>query len=127
MTAYGAPRSTDDLDIIVNPSDVARVLEAVRALGYVFAALPLRFDQGTDRERVVQRVTKIEDGEHLVLDVLSASGPFVGALADTVRVRLPDGELELVSRSTLERMKRLAGRPKDLADLEELEKQDEQS
>lgn len=30
-------------------------------------------------------------------------------------------------RSTDERMKRLAGRPKDLADLEELEKQDEQS
>lgn len=127
VTAYGAPRSTDDLDIIVDPEDVARVLDAVRPLGYLFVALPLHFDPGTEKERVVQRVTKVEAGQHLMLDILSACGPFVGALAETVRVRLPEGELTLVSRATLERMKRLAGRPKDLADLEALEKPDEQS
>lgn len=125
VTAYGAPRSTEDLDIIVFPIDVTRVLDAVRPLGYVFAALPLRFDEGTERERVVQRVTKVVDGEHLVLDLLSAVGPFDDALADVVEVDLPAGGLRLVSRATLERMKRLAGRPKDLADLEALARLEE--
>ncbi|MCR9164058.1 MAG: nucleotidyltransferase family protein [Nannocystaceae bacterium] len=125
VTAYGAPRSTDDLDILVRPDDVSRVLEEVRRLGYVFAALPLCFDEGTERERQVQRVTKLLEGQHLVLDLILAAGPFEGSLDDRVEVRLAEGPLRLVSRSVLEHMKHLAGRPKDLADLEALRKLEE--
>ena len=121
VTAYGAPRSTDDLDILVAPEDVPSALEAVRPLGYVFAALPLRFDEGTHRERTVQRVTKVDEGAHLVLDLINATGPFEGSLRDAIEVRLPDGPLRLVSKLTLLEMKRLAGRAKDLADIEALE------
>ncbi len=127
VTAYGAPRSTDDLDILVAPEDVPDALEAVRPLGYLFAALPLRFEEGTHRERTVQRITKVEQGAHLVLDLISATGPFEGSLTDTVEVRLPEGPLRLVSKPTLIAMKRLAGRPKDLADLEALEAMEEDS
>jgi hypothetical protein len=36
-------------------------------------------------------------------------------------VRLPEGPLSVVSRGTLIRMKRLAGRAQDIADIEKLD------
>ncbi len=121
VTVHGATRSTKDLDILVLPSDVARVLEVVRPLGYVFAALPMIFEEGTPRERHVQRVTKIVGKDHLLLDLLAAAGALAGTLEDRLEVRLEEGPLMVVSRETLIRMKRLAGRAQDLADLERLE------
>ena len=72
VTAHGATRSTKDIDVLVAPDDVARALDAVRPLGYTFVALPMTFEAGTERERHVQRVSKIEGKEHLVLDLLLA-------------------------------------------------------
>ena len=76
VTIHGATRSTKDIDILIAPTDVDKALDAVRAIGYKFAALPLVFDEGTARERHVQSVSKIEDGEHLSLDFLR--GALVG-------------------------------------------------
>jgi len=121
VTLYGATRSTKDIDLLVSPADVPRALDAVRPLGYVFPAFPMTFDAGTERERHVQRVSKIEGTEHLLLDLLIADAAFEGALDDRVEVQLPAGRLVVVSRPVLLRMKRLAGRTQDLADLEKLE------
>jgi len=121
VTAHGATRSTKDIDVLVAPDDVARALEAVRPLGYSFVALPMTFDAGTPRERHVQRVTKIDGSEHLLLDLMLADAALAGTLDDRARVDLAEGPLSIVSRATLIRMKRLAGRPQDLADLEKLE------
>lgn len=121
VTMHGATRSTKDIDILVAPDDVPAALEAVRPLGYKFAALPMVFDEGTARERHVQRVSKVEGNQHLVLDLLLEKGAFVGFLADRVHTTLPEGTLCVVSRASLVAMKRLAGRHQDLADLEKLE------
>jgi hypothetical protein len=125
VTIHGATRSTKDIDILVAPADVAAVLETVRPLGYTFAALPMTFDEGTDRERHVQRVSKVEGDEHLMIDILVADAAFDGTLDDVLEIDLPEGPLAVVSRPTLIRMKRLAGRAQDLADLEKLERPDE--
>jgi hypothetical protein len=121
VTLYGATRSTKDIDLLVLPADVPRALDAVRPLGYAFPAIPMTFDAGTERERHVQRVSKIEGNEHLLLDLMLATAAFEGALDDRVEVQLPTGPLVVVSRTVLIRMKRLAGRNQDLADLEKLE------
>lgn len=84
----------------------------MRPLGYTFAALP--------RERHVQRVSKIAEGRTLTIDFLLARAAFEGLLDDALEVELPAGRLSVVSRAGLEAMKRLAGRPQDLADLERL-------
>lgn len=120
VTIHGATRSTKDIDILIAPADVDRALDAVRAIGYKFAALPLVFDEGTARERHVQRVSKIEDGEHLLLDFLLERDAFAGLLANTIEVDLPEGPLQVVGREVLVAMKRMAGRNQDLADLEKL-------
>ncbi len=125
VTAYGATRSTKDIDIVVARSDLAAALDAIRPLGYAYSALPMTFDAGTERERHVQRVTKLEGSEHLLLDLLVAEAAFAGALDDRIEISLPEGPLVIVSLSTLIRMKRLAGRPQDIADLEKLGAVDE--
>jgi hypothetical protein len=125
VTMHGATRSTKDIDLLIMPADVSRVLDAVRPLGYVFAAIPMTFGAGTERERHVQRVSKIEGSEHLLLDLLVADAAFEGALDDRIEVQLPDGPISVVSRAMLLRMKRLAGRPQDIADVEKLEGADE--
>lgn len=125
VTAHGATRSTKDIDILILPADLARALEAVRPLGYTFPALPMTFDDGTERERHVQRVSKIDGTQHLLLDLMLADAAFTGALDDRIEVLLPEGPLVIVSRATLIRMKRLAGRAQDLADLENLEASNE--
>lgn len=121
VTIHGATRSTKDIDILIAPDDVTTALEAVRPLGYKFAALPMAFDEGTARERHVQRVSKIEGDQHLVLDFLLERAAFAGLLASSVEVVLPEGSLWVVSRDVLLTMKRLAGRNQDLADVEKLE------
>lgn len=117
VTIHGATRTTKDIDILVPRDRVEEVLELVRPLGYLFAALPMTFDAGTDEERHVQRVTKVDGDAHLVLDLIFEEAAFAGLLADRIRVEHPDGALTVVSLETLARMKRLAARPQDLADL----------
>ena len=125
VTVHGATRTTKDIDILVARADLARALDAVRPLGYAFPALPMTFEAGTERERHVQRVSKIDGREHLVLDFILAESAFAGALDDRTEIALPAGPLAVVSRATLIKMKRLAGRAIDLADLEKLETPDE--
>lgn len=125
VTMHGATRSTKDLDLLVRPEDLAQVIELVRPLGYAFAALPMTFDPGTPRERHVQRISKIAGDAHLVLDLLLADAACAGALDDRVVLPLAEGPLAVVSRATLIRMKQLAGRPQDVADLEKLAAIDE--
>ncbi len=126
VTVYGATRSTKDIDILVAPGDLPRALDAVRPLGYAFPAFPMTFDEGTDHERKVQRVSKLQDGEHLVLDFLLEEASLAGCLDGATKVDLPEGPLIVVSRDVLLRMKRQAGRTQDLADLEKLEAADDE-
>jgi hypothetical protein len=121
VTIHGAVRSTEDIDILVAPEDVARVIELVRPLGYTFAAGPMTFEANTPRTRHVQRVSKIVGSEAITLDILHADDAFEGFLDDRVQLVLPEGPITVVSRAVLIRMKRLAGRSQDLADLEKLE------
>ena len=124
VSAHGAPRSTKDIDIIVAAEDLQLALDAVRPLGYAFLALPMTFDAGTERERNVQRVSKLQGSDHMLLDLLLANSSLAGALDDRLEVQLPEGPLAVVSRATLIRMKQLAGRAQDLLDLEQLERSD---
>jgi hypothetical protein len=124
VTAHGAPRSTKDIDIAVAPEDLHAALRAVAPLGYDIAAAPMTFGIGTPQERHVQRISKIERGEHLVLDLLIADAAYADILDGRITVELPTGPLTVVSREVLIRMKRMAGRPIDLDDLERLENGD---
>jgi hypothetical protein len=121
VTAHGATRSTKDIDILIRPADVATVLATVHPLGYAYPALPMIFDEGTERERHVQRVSKIDGKDHLLLDLLLEDAALRDTLHDRITIDLPEGPLFVVSKETLIRMKRFAGRDQDLADIAQLE------
>lgn len=121
VTAYGATRSTKDIDIVIAREHLVAALAAVAPLGYAIPAAPMTFGAGTSQERHVQRVNKIVGAQHLVLDLLIAEAAYAGVLDDRIDVELPAGTITFVSRDTLLAMKRLAGRPIDLADIEKLE------
>lgn len=121
VTAYGATRSTKDIDIVIAREHLVAALAAVAPLGYTISAGPMTFGAGTSQERHVQRVSKIVGAQHLVLDLLIAEAAYARVLDDRIDVELPAGTITFVSLDTLLAMKRLAGRPIDLADIEKLE------
>jgi hypothetical protein len=121
VTIHGATRTTKDIDLLVRRDDVARILDAIRPVGFASVDLPSTHDAGTAQERSFQRVTKLEGEHSLVVALMVEEGALAGFLADRIVIELPEGPLHVVSREALLRMKRLAGRIQDLADLERLE------
>lgn len=83
------------------------------------------FEAGTARERLVQRVSKLVDGEHICVDLLVARAAFDGLLDDKVALDFDGRRLSVISRAGLIRMKTMAGRDQDLADIARLEADDE--
>jgi hypothetical protein len=120
VTLHGHVRSTKDIDLLVLPGDVDRILDLLRPAGWRFVGLPITFERGTGRERRLQRVSKIRDEQVLTLDLLIVGPVFAEVWASRIALAGPDGTLWAVSIDGLATMKRLAGRKQDLADLEHL-------
>jgi hypothetical protein len=114
---HGHPRATQDLDVWLR-RDLAtaeRVVEVLRAFG--FDAPELRPELFLDPERLVRL------GEPpMRLELLtSVSGlDFEESHRRAVRTELEGVPVAIVSLPDLRANKRAAGRPRDLADLEEL-------
>lgn len=123
VAIHGHPRATMDIDLLVQPEQVPLALAAAQAAGFDIPARLMTFGLRTATPRQVQRVSKLDPdtGALLSLDLLLV-GPTLddvwrGRIAVTWRGRA----IWLVSRDGLATMKRLAGRPQDLADLAALE------
>jgi len=118
---HGFARATKDIDIIVRPEDVDAVKAAVKVIGYEFPALPMRFSGGI----AIQRVTKIEGSQHRILDCLLSEGPLADIWGHVEKGSHPKlGVIPVLSKARLIIMKRAAGRPQDLVDIERLESGD---
>lgn len=120
VTLHGHVRATKDIDILVRAEDVEAILGRLLPLGWRYVAFPMTFDAGTSKERRVQRVSRIEAGRVLTLDLLIASELYAQAWATRQTVDVPGGRLSIVSIEGLLAMKRIAGRPQDLADIDKL-------
>jgi hypothetical protein len=118
LAVHGVPRATQDIDLLVREADLPRILELVATLGFDIPASPM-----TVRESglSVQRVTKIQASDTLMLDLLLVHPALVEVWDSRLQVHTPEGPLWVVSREGLIRMKAAAGRLRDLADIEALE------
>ena len=116
VAAHGAPRATKDIDLLV-PRDAVDAIAAVAAtLGFKFAAAPMRFRDGME----IRRISKIESGKLLVLDLLLMDDNTRHAWDARETRALAGTRLVVVGRDALIRMKASAGRPIDVADIERL-------
>lgn len=123
LAIHGHPRATMDIDLLVAEARVDEVLRVARAAGFDVPARKMTFGLRAGRPRVVHRVSKLdpETQNLLSLDLLVVNTELADVWADRVVVAVGATRMVVVSREGLATMKRIAGRPQDLADLAALE------
>ncbi len=117
---HGYPRLTDDIDILVQGKDLASISKIVKEVDFVFDAGRIPFDVGKPSQREIQRISKIIGEDVLTLDLLIVESVYEAVWADRDTFSWQDRDVGIVSLDGLLRMKRLAGRNKDLLDIDEL-------
>ncbi len=120
LAIHGVPRATADIDLLVQPTDLAGALAAAGARGFRLEALPMRFADGME----MRRVSKIEGEDTLTLDLIPVNPNLEPVWESRRRVETGGGGVWVVSRQALIQMKLQAGREQDLADVRRLEELD---
>ena len=120
VSIHGYMRFTRDIDLLVQPADLKRVLGSVARCGFTLEGGTLVFGAGTPSERSLFRVSKVVHDELLTLDLLIVNPGLAGVWENRIRVDWRGRRLSVVSRAGLIEMKRSARRPQDLLDIEKL-------
>jgi hypothetical protein len=124
--AHGSTQLTNDLDIVYarNADDIGRLASALAPhnpyLRGVPAGLPFKFDAGTIKHGL-NFTLDTDFGPLDLLGEVTGGGGFDALLPHTVSLELFGGPCLCVDLPTLIRLKRAAGRPKDILALAELE------
>lgn len=114
---HGYLRATEDIDVVLRGRDLAAVDASLKHLGAIVNREPIEFDDGFVLHR---RLLPWSKGEQIyMLDLLVP--PDESMLARRELSELDGVACWVVHRDDLIAMKRSAGRPQDLLDLEHLE------
>jgi hypothetical protein len=120
VAMHGFPRATRDIDMLIREQDLDHAQQALAKVGYDLTSGIIPFDTSQPTARRIFRVTKVEGGDFLTLDLILVS-PFLEDVWLSREQHVVDGRLlQVISRAGLIKMKRVAGRPQDLADLAQL-------
>ncbi|MBK8148612.1 MAG: hypothetical protein IPN69_02750 [Acidobacteria bacterium] len=119
MAVHGFSRATIDIDFLILADSLEESYDVAAKLGFDIRGLDMSFKE---RAVEIRRVSKIDDeGEVLSLDLLLVT-PHVRDVWDSrITMDLAGNRYSIVSRDGLIKMKTLAGRSQDLADLERLQ------
>ena len=119
MAIHGFARATLDIDILIQVGSLERAYEIAAKNGFDIRGLDISFKE---RAVEIRRVSKIDDtGEVLSLDLLLVTPQVEDVWQTREDIDFLGNKLSVVSREGLIKMKTLAGRPQDLADIERLE------
>ena len=117
LAAYGAPRNTWDVDVVVDDeNDVQRALTALTAADWACNPDTIDFPDGFRLRRLFKRF-----GDELAVLDLLRSPPGWTCTQGRVLTDLQGAACWVVAPAVLKRMKQAAGRPQDLLDLQSLE------
>jgi len=127
VAIHGHPRATMDIDVLVRPAQLASALQVARQVGFDIPARKTVFGLRAGTPREMQRVSKLdaETNALISLDLLVVGPGLEEVWHGRIAVPWRGREISIVSRDGLATMKRLAGRPQDLADLAALEHTDD--
>jgi hypothetical protein len=131
VNLHGYQRFTKDVDLVVEliPDQTLRVLQALESLGFR-PSIPVRtadFANPDIRESWVSEkgmmvFQMFSDTSRVTVDIFAQYPVAFDALySESTTVSLPGASLRIASIDHLMQMKRQAGRPQDLLDLEKLE------
>jgi hypothetical protein len=122
LAIHGFVRATVDIDILIQPSSLEKAYKIAGEKGFDIRRLDISFKE---RAVEIRRVSKIDaDGEVLSLDLLLVTPEIQSVWKTRETINFLGNQLSVVSREGLIKMKRLAGRPQDLADIARLENEE---
>jgi hypothetical protein len=119
MAAHGFPRATEDVDIVLEESDLPRLRDTVAPLGFRLEANPLEFRDGAVR---IFRFNKFfgSDEDPLSLDAVVVTPAVRVAWEGRTKLETAFGTVPVVSRQGLVTMKELRGSGQDQDDIRKL-------
>lgn len=119
---HGFLRATEDIDLLVPRDYVPLVKQVAKQAGFrVQNPNPIVFSAGREDETVVHRVSKFSGEESLVLDLIEVGEANRFAWKSRRAHSVSGARVWAIGKNALIRMKRKAGRPQDLFDVEGLE------
>lgn len=126
MTIHGFIRATLDIDLLILTKDLDNAIAAAKDQGFDIEGLPLNFDGGKTQIRRISKVDQ-KSNELITLDLLLVTEALEDVWQTRKRVLWNAGQYNVVSRQGMKKMKKMAGRAKDLIDLEYLEGLDDEN
>ena len=114
MAIHGRPRTTVDIDILILADSLDRVMRIADHLGYTIRGLDMDF--GPIK---IRRVSKIDQATRFVLtlDMILVTDVIRDIWEARVTAKLEGGTLSVVSKEGLIALKKMSGRPQDIADI----------
>ena len=119
MAVHGYPRATIDIDLLVPPHSLTELKMAATNLGYGFENRLSGFSGG---QVEITRMTKIEaeSGDYLMLDLLHVTPLLDDVWSARVQMESSFGNIWVVTKPGLIKMKKLRNSKQDEADIENL-------
>ncbi len=117
VAAHGHPRTTSDLDVLVNPTpdNARRVVRALERLGFIYG----EFEEA-DFAVAPSFVNFVLNGRYVDLLTEIRGVSFADCRAHALSVTFGDVTVRYIGLGALRLAKAAAGRPQDLLDLENL-------
>lgn len=121
MAVHGFARATKDIDLLVHPDDLDFTRRALAAAGYrVRSEVTLFAATGITQHRFIKKYADTED--YFWVDLLAPSRlAHLEMIGQAHRMKWSNGFIRVLRREDLIDLKRAAGRPQDLADIEQME------
>jgi hypothetical protein len=125
MAIHGFARATLDIDILIRAESLEKAYEIATENGFDIRGLDISFKESKESAVEIRRISKIDDtGEVLSLDFMLVTPQIEDVWSTREEIDFLGNKLSVVSRTGLIKMKTLAGRPQDLADIERLKNEE---
>lgn len=122
LAIHGFVRATLDIDILIQPDSLKKAYKVGVERGFDIRKLDISFKKSAVE---IRRVSKIDaQGEVLSLDLLLVTPQIGDVWESRETINFLGNKLFVVSREGLVKMKKLAGRPQDMADILRLENEE---
>jgi hypothetical protein len=120
MALHGYPRLTKDIDLLVLAADLPRVIAVAKQCGFDDDSGILTLGAAGPNPCQIHRVNKFQGEDHLILDLILVAPTLENVWAGRTQFEWQGQILPVVAAAGLARMKALAGRSQDIADIEAL-------
>lgn len=120
VAVHGYPRATKDIDLLVSAEQLERVREVLATVEYDFESGEILFDRGSEKERRIFRVSRAVGHELFTLDLIVVTPIFADVWESRQAIEFESQRMHVVSCDGLIKMKQIASRPQDLADIDAL-------